>query len=172
VRVNQEHREQRAPIGTVAVGILSVIAAQLLLLYGYSEIPRKAILKEVAGNITSAKMSCRRRACQALFQIEDADGTWLLAYNDDIAAARRVVQLLNPGDGVSALALLPERGHFEWLWELRRGDELLLSYEQTASAAAAHRLRARVLGYAVAALAILAIMRGVVHFVRFRSWHA
>jgi hypothetical protein len=172
VHTHQKHRKQRAPILTVAAGLLLVIPAQILLLHGYSEIPKRASLQAIAGNITTGEMRCARGGCQALFQIDDTGGIWHLAYNDDIDVARRLVRVLNRGDGVSALALLPDREHFQWLWEIRRGDESLLSYEQTASAATSSRLRARVLGYVAAGLAVLAIMRGVLHWIRFKSWQA
>lgn len=64
---------------------------------------------------------------------------------------------------MTALALSPDREPFQWLWELRRGAEMLLSYEQTASVAASNRFRDRVLGYAAAFLSALAILRGVMH---------
>jgi hypothetical protein len=169
---HQQHRQERAPIGTVAVGLLLVIPALLLLLVGYSEVPKKTFLQAIAGQITTAKMHCGRGGCQALIDIEDTDGIWHLAYNDDAATERRLVRLLNPGDSVTALAPLPDREHFQWLWELCRGDEMLVSYEQTASVAASNRFRDQVLGYAASLLAALAIMRGVVHWIRYKSWQA
>jgi hypothetical protein len=169
---HQKHRQERAPIGTVAVGLLLVIPALLLLLLGYSEVPKRTFLQAIAGQITTAEMRCGRGGCQALIQIEDTDGIWHLAYNDDAATERRLVRRLNTGDSVTALAPLPDREHFQWLWELRRGGEMLLSYEQTASVAASNRSRGRVLGYAAALLSALAIMRGVVHWIRYKSWQA
>jgi hypothetical protein len=132
VRAHHETRRQRAPIWTVTAGLLLAISAQLLLLMGYSEVPEKASLQAISGNITTAKMMCAKGGCQALFQIEDAGGIWNLAYNDNTAEARRLVRLLSPGDVVHAFALLPDREQFQWLWELRRGDEVMLSYEQRA----------------------------------------
>jgi hypothetical protein len=92
---------------------------------------------------------------------------------DDLYYDVPTLHSLRTGDPISALVRRDFLGRdLEWFWEIRRGTETILSYDQTQRFLESEKERTDVFAYWAGVLSIAFLMAAIFLRVRFGAWQA
>lgn len=90
---------------------------------------------------------------------------------DDISSLVPRLHEISAGDRIVAMAKRDSLWRdLDWVWELKRGDDVVLSYEQTFAALMQRKERTRPLGYGAVGLALLLAAAALALRWHFGAW--
>jgi hypothetical protein len=168
---------EKAPINWVAAALVSIPVAFITLGYGTSRVQDRASLEQVSGVLEDSSGSCSHMfgstKCWSYLCLRTAGGRDCLAI-EDTQLSQREAKEIRTGELLAALGWRYSQyeGAYLTVWELRRGATVLVSYEQSAADARARRLRSVVLGVLCLGLSAFGLGKGLIHWLRWRSWEA
>ena len=168
MRVRVPERLRDTPAWCVVSGLALAFLAGILLLFGSLKAPPRDSLRIVSGEVEKTDRSCSRGVCWLHLYVRTSAGQVTLV-QDDFAAAAGALKLLRVSDRVTILAAEMARDDLAF-WQLNRGDELLLSYDEAGKGFASHRNRLSLFGYIVAASAIFLLAVGILLGIRRGTW--
>jgi hypothetical protein len=161
-------------IGCVFVGLLLAGLAVILYQVGTPDVPRNDIVQISDAKVERAYKRCNRRGlrtCWMMIDIE-TDGMHRELVQYDTPPARAALEALRPGDTITALVSpvsTLENGLSYW-WEIRRADEVLLSYEQTSKDELERNHRNRWSSFSVGGLSAILLVIGAIVGIRKGVW--
>jgi hypothetical protein len=161
-------------IGCVFVGLLLAGFAVFLYQVGAPDVPRNDIVQISDAKVERAYKRCNRRGlrtCWMMIDIE-TDGMHRELVQYDTPAARAALDALRPGNTITVLVSpvsTLENGLWYW-WEIRRADEVLLSYEQTSNDELDRNHRNRRSSFAVGGLSAILLVIGAIVGIRQGVW--
>lgn len=98
------------------------------------EVPKKNELYLVSGFVESFTIENVRRGGKNMVIHISSNGETRQLLQQDFTKSEPELLTLRRGDEISALVIADSLGRdFDWIWELHRGENLLLSYEQIQS---------------------------------------
>ncbi|MCI0682349.1 MAG: hypothetical protein L0Y71_09610 [Gemmataceae bacterium] len=113
-------------------GVVSVIVGGYLLSRYFTGVPPLDQLATVTGDVASADVEIRRsRRSQSQFLSVRIDNNAAAFYLERFPDYERIVATIRPGDRVTALV---DVGRNNYIWQLDKGGERLVSYDQVAEA--------------------------------------
>jgi hypothetical protein len=160
-----------APMWWLTTGCIAAIVASVLLVFGTSPVRDQASLQRVSGRLNDSVTYCARLGtCWITLCLRTGAGPKCVIASDSqlpLSDAKR----LQTGDALEALGW-PVSDHDTNLrvWDLRRSETVLVSYEQSAADARANRQRCLVLGVLCSALSLFGLGKALVHWFRWHSW--
>lgn len=163
-------------IGCVFVGLLLAALASFFHQVGSPDVPRNDIVQISDVKVERPYERCGRRGfrtCWLMIDIE-IDGMRRELVQYDTPAARAALDALRPGNTITVLvspASTLENGLW-WFWEVRRADEVLLSYEQTSKDELERNHRNRRSSFAVGGLSAILLVIGAIVGIRQGVWRA
>ena len=171
--------EQFPPFGTAVGCVLAglVLAGIAMFLYqiGTEDVVRNDIVEISGARVERAHVRCegtRFRTCRSVIAIE-TEGKHLELIQYDTPAARAAVDALSKGSTITALVSpVSTLGSGLWFWEVRRGDEVLLSHEQTSKDELVRNHTNRGWSYAVGLLAAVLLAIGAIVGIKQGVWRA
>ena len=112
--------------------IASLIVGVIFLSRYLTDLPALEKLDTVTGEVTSVNMETRRsrRSQTQVLAVQIGDKPTAF-YLDRFPDFDRIAGTIRPGDRVTARV---DVGQNNWIWQLERGDERLVSYDQVAAA--------------------------------------
>ena len=133
--MNGSTSRQNKPVYLCILGVLPAILAIAGFLLWREDVVDRGSLKQVSGRVTAfdcPPMGRARVKGPRLFLEDKSDGNKLYVAEQNIPSDRfPSLQTLRPGDQVTALVRTHELTTTSSLWEVRRGSEILLSFDQT-----------------------------------------
>jgi hypothetical protein len=171
--------EQFPPFGTAIGCVLAglIMAGTAIFLYqiGAPDVVRNDIVEISGARVERAQIRCegaRFKTCWSVIAIE-TEGKHLELLQYVTPASRAAVEELSKGSTITALVSpVSTVGDGLWFWEVRRGDEVLLSHEQSSKDELARNHRDRWLGYAVGVLAAILLAIGAIVGIQQGVWRA
>jgi hypothetical protein len=165
------------PFGTAVGCVLAALIlggiAMFLYQIGAPDVVRNDIVQISGARVERAHVRCegtRFKTCWSVIAIE-SDGRHLELIQYDTPAARAAIDALSRGSTITALASpVSIYGDGMWFWEVRRGDEVLLSHEQTSKDELARNHRNRGWSYAAGLLAAVLLVIGAIVGIRQGVW--
>jgi hypothetical protein len=113
-------------------GIASLIVGVMLVSRYYSGLPALDQLTTVTGDVASADVETRRsRRSQSQFLAVRIGDNPAASYLDRFPDFERIAATIKPGDRVTAWV---DVGQNNYIWQLDKGGERLVSYDQVAEA--------------------------------------
>jgi hypothetical protein len=148
-------------------------ALSAALMYAWRlDVANRESLQRISGRIESIEHTDRPKAGLKI-QIYVRDGERLHHLTqDDFSYAIPAIQTLRVGDTIAALVKHDSLGrNLDWVWEINRGDEQVLSYSETFNFLADEAARTRPLAYGAGVLSGLLLIIGVFLRRRFGAWN-
>lgn len=139
--------------------------------YGWKfDYPDKDSLHKVSGVIESVKENYVRRARDKLvIQIMSDSGLHHLSI-DDFRTSVPAIKTLQQGDEINTLVTADSLGReIEWIWEIHRGEEIILSHEQMLELIKPGTLQS-ILSFIALVLAIFLFLFAIILRIRYRAW--
>jgi hypothetical protein len=135
------------------------------------EMPNQHELRRVTGRVEQLWHSRLTKAGIKIHMDVRDRGSLHHLTQDDPSYAVPAMQTVRVGDSVVALVKVDSFGRdIEWLWALQRGDEQLLSYDQTLSVATREAHRALSVAVGAAVLSAILLVCSVVLRRHFGAW--
>ena len=137
------------------------------------DVPDQHELRRVTGRVEQLWHSRLAKAgIKIHMTVRDGDNAHHLT-QDDPSHAVPAMQTVKVGDFVVALVKADSLGRdIEWLWALQRGDEQLLSYDQTLSVVSQRAHRALQVAVGAATLSAILLVCGVALRRHFGAWRS
>jgi hypothetical protein len=159
----------------VFIGLLLAALASFLYQGGAPDVPRNDIVQMSDIKVERAYKRCGRRGfrtCWLMIDIE-TDGTRRELVQYDTPAARAALDALRPGNTITALVSpVSTLGNGLWFWEVRRANEVLLSYQQTSKDELERNHRNRWSSFAVGGISAVLRVIGAIVGIRQGVWRA
>ena len=152
-------RWEHVPALCVAGGVLCALLAGAMYASAYLDIVERAELQRIFGRVEAVS---RQRPPKGGPQLHIFVREWWVQQGNrqrhliqgDLTAAVPRLRTLRVGDDIEALAHPDPLGRdLDWLWELRRGDDALLTYEETRRWFEQHAQRLRPFAHGLATIA-------------------
>jgi hypothetical protein len=172
--------EQRPPfgiaIGCVLAGLTLAGVAMFLYQIGAPDVVRNDIVEISGARVERAHIRCEEtryfRTCWSVIAIE-TEGKHLELVQYVTPASTAAVDALSTGSTITALVSpISTFGNGLWFWEVRRGDEVLLSHEQTSKDELARNHRNRGWSYPAGFLAAVLLAIGAIVGIKQGVWRA
>ena len=158
-----------------AICILSgglLLLLSVIPLYGWRlDLARPSELRRISGQIKTLDTMNRPKAGTKLhIYVSSLEGDRHLTL-DDLTCVVSSLLTFRPGDMVDALVKPDSFGRdLYWLWDLRRGDEAILTYDQSLHFLMQGAERVRPIGHALAVVASLLLIVGALLRRHFGAW--
>lgn len=140
---------------------------------GAPDAVRNDIVEISAARVERAHVRCegtRFKTCWSVIAIE-TEGKHLELLQYVTPATKSAVEALSKGSTISALVSpVSTVGEGMWFWEVRRGDEVLLSHEQSSKDELARNHSNRWLSYAAGLLAAVLLAIGAIVGIKQGVW--
>jgi hypothetical protein len=156
-------RWEHVPALCLAGGVFCALLAGLCYASAYLDIVERPELRRISGRVEAVS---RKKLPKGGRQLHIFVREWWAQegnrpshlVQDDLTSAVPRLRTLRVGDAVEALVAPDSLGRpLNWLWELRRGDETLLAYEETRRWFEEEAQRLRPVAHGLAALASLLV---------------
>ncbi len=113
------------------IAVLLLFLSASIVFSSELEVPEKNALYLVSGLVESFTIEHVRRARPNMVIHISSNGKTRQLQQEDFTKSVPELLTLRRGDEISALVLPDSLGRdFEWIWEIHRGENLLLSYQQ------------------------------------------
>lgn len=160
-----------APGLCIIFGVLAGLLAITLLYAGRLNITDRSNLRVVSGRVEGFSRTTRSKTGRKIhLYVRDEDRIHHLT-QDNLTWAVPKLRDLRVGDEISAL-VKPDFmcADLEWLWEIRRGNENILTYEETLHYFQRQTERMRPAGHAAAGAALFLLATGGLLRLYFGTW--
>jgi hypothetical protein len=147
-------RREHVPALCLAAGVLCASLAGVLYAWAYLDIADRTQLQRISGRVEAVSQKRPTKAGPQLHIVVRTADRQRHLIQDDLTSAVPRLRALRVGDVVEALAQPDSLGRdVDWLWELHRGDDTLLTYEETRRVFEQHAQRLRPFAHGLAAMA-------------------